>query len=142
MPSSVVAKPVAITVAAKVKMPEEIFNKYGALKSGTKTAEDLMSEQLIRYVDVNPGDRIVILSGKTRNAIEDLVGGGHISSAEDLLDKIKRFGQVSFGDVVIPLNNAEKDELTKRASRNGWTVQEEIEWMLKMMKPYMFNGAM
>lgn len=134
------SKPVEVPIVVKtsVNLPESLFEQYKKI-AGSKPVNNILEAQLQRYVDIPANERILIVAGQDRVALEALFGGIHILTVPDLIARIKRLCNVKFGEVDIPLTAAEAEEIDNRARRNNRTPQEEVEWMIKSLKPYMFN---
>lgn len=101
----------------------------------------VLVDRLRRAEPLDPRGRYVILEGQTREQMEGTLGGGQISSAEDLLTKVQRLARIRFGDHEIPLTAGQFEEIKWRAHKLGRTVPQVMEIIANKLKADVFEYA-
>lgn len=124
----------------ELTIPDEMGEFYaheGQARNQTLAA--VMVDRLERAKDLHPLGRYVIVTGKTREALETQLGGGHLLNAEDLLGKVTRIAKIQFGHHQILLTAGQMEELTHRAGKRGKSVEFLIEEIWKKLQAEFFT---
>lgn len=83
-----------------LKISDDIFQKY--VKHNPQNPQKAMQDQLVRYADEDPGDRVTVLSQEQRRRLERL----HqlpFEDGETLVKWVERLANVRIGEVNVPL---------------------------------------
>lgn len=93
-----------------------------------KPAEMIVAQLLQAALTLLPeAGRVVVLSGKPLETLEQILGGGSILNAPDLQKKVERLAGVSFQHVRLPFTPNQLELLAEKAQRNGLSVQQLVE---------------
>lgn len=96
---------------------------------------DVIRERLAKAVALDPRDRGIIISGgRTMQILEEKLGGGHLKSAEDLLNKVTNLAGIRFGLHEFVISPGQFRELTFRAQKTGKTIEQLVESIYKRMQ--------
>ncbi len=111
----------------RVTLPDAVTDLYQAYadKQG-KPLDVILADRLKRTASVAPGTRVVFVSGAALEAIETRVGGGQITTAEELRTRIDRLASISFMGRDLQLSPNQLEELAKRAERQGKSIDDLI----------------
>lgn len=131
-----------------IQVDDALYEKYAgraselaARKPGaTLSASEVMAAQLDRFKDVDPIDRIVIVDTKRRGALEEILGGGSLMNAEDLVVKVKRLAKIEIGGIAVQFTPGQLEELKNRAARNRLSVQELTQRTVRGLSENFFNA--
>lgn len=70
----------------QLKVPDSVFEGYA--KHNQANPERAMEQQLLRFMEVRPTDRILLIPSVERNELEVLLDS-HFASARELVSKVK-----------------------------------------------------
>lgn len=88
---------------------------------------------------LNPTDRILILEPKARGELETILGGGHLLSQEDLVNKVRSVTDILVEKVELKFTAGQKKELKRRAERQGISYPEMVKRTVKSMESQFFD---
>lgn len=126
---------------ARVTIPDETYQRFEAAAAASKlTTEELIARQLTRFVDHPISTRVVVLSGAQLEELEILLGGGHLQSPKALFEKVKGLAGVTIGNIRLPFNAAQLEEIGHRAQRQGKTPKQVCEDIVAQMAEQFFYG--
>jgi len=132
-------------VILSIQIPDDVWKSYTAQATGmqqngqTISAEELMADRLERFSAVTPSDRIIVIDPKNRQELENVLSGGSLLSAEDLVTKVKAVISISIGDIRLDFTPGQMRELNNVARRNGRTVEQVVKDTVKRMEAQFFN---
>lgn len=124
-----------------VQLSDDLFASYErlALESGAISPKAVIEAQLARYADVDPRDRAILVRGEARDALEAILGGGHLTDAADLVAKVQRLADIQIGQIRVRFTPGQLEELKSRAERNGISVAEETRRIVRDMEAMFFD---
>lgn len=76
-----------------------------------------------------------------KRRLEDRLGLGSCASGLSLLQAIERLAKISVGQVEIPFTTGQLEELAYRAEKNGRTLRQEVESVIKRLESELFHRA-
>jgi len=114
-------------------------DRIHGLTNQTVSPESLMADQLQRFAHVIPSDRIVVLEPASRARLEEILQGGGLADAKDLVAKVQNLASLEIGKVVVDFSPAQWEELRNLARRNAKTVQDVAEATVRGMESIFFN---
>ena len=100
----------------------------------------VLEDRLKRAGQLDSRTRYVIVSDRTRDQLENILGGGHLKSAEDLLNKVGRLARIKFGDHEIRLSAGQFEELKWRAQKQGKTIEQLLLEIWQRLQDQFFNA--
>ncbi len=125
-----------------VKLSDDLLVRYDAMAHEFKQPLDqLLDRQLARFVDFPPTVRVVPLSGEALQGIEQILGGGQIRTAVDLVARVKSYAQITLGNVVIDCSPAQKAELVHRATKRGLPPDVLVKEMVDLLLDQLFESV-
>lgn len=92
-------------------------------------------ELALRYERVEPG---LHLPAAVCREIEVIVGLQATQSPADLVRSLERLANIKIGGVKIEFTPGQLEEIKYRASKRGWTVQEELKRVIDRIKDEIF----
>lgn len=92
-------------------------------------------------LDIEQGNRAVILQGEDLTALEQRLGGGQIPTSADLVTRVERLARIEFGGHEIRLTPAELEELAWRARKNNKTVAQIVQQVWLSLNEQFFSYA-
>lgn len=92
-------------------LPDELYAKYAGYGSDPRKA---MVAQLTRFQDVSPTDRVILLHGDDRRALEAVLQR-KLESVDELIKLVTRMASVSVGDVTLTLSPTQLKRLEGEA---------------------------
>lgn len=129
----------------QLQISDDVYDKYVAHaenfqgRSGKPIApEELMQTHLDQFSSVSPADRIVIIHAKQRQQLEEVLSGGSLRSAEDLVDKVKNLSSVGIGNIRFNFTPGQLHELKIYAARNGIEAEEAVRRTVRSMEESFF----
>lgn len=130
----------------QLQVSEETWEAYSShadrihgLTGQTVSPESLMADQLGRFAHVIPSDRIVVLEPTTRQRLEEILQGGGLVNAHDLLSKVQRLADLQIGEIRIDFTPGQWEELKNLARRNSRQLVEVVEATVRGMESIFFN---
>lgn len=127
-----------------VKIPDELYLRYEeAAKRATPriTTEELLTRQLLRFVDYPASRRTVVATGDALERMEKLLGGGQIQTPEQLLSKIRAWAGISLGNIRLSFTQAQLEEIAHRAEKQGKTPKEVAQAIVEQIADQFFNAV-
>jgi hypothetical protein len=133
-----------------IQVPDEIYDAY--LRQATVLAargnghsncrpEDLMVAQLDRFQHVAPMDRVVVIDSASRETLEKVLTGGHVSSGADLVAKVAELANLKIGHVEVDFTTKQWELLANYAGKNDLTVEEAAKAVVRGMQENFFDWA-
>lgn len=124
-----------------ITLDDDLAAKYESIaKISNMPVEKWMSTQLIQFQNILPTSRFIVLMGDNRKAIEKLLGGGTLSSPEQLIENLKKRLANKFASVEFILSESEEREIARRAAKNNVTPEAELQRMFNYVKPLIFGS--
>jgi hypothetical protein len=112
----------------KLTLPDELFEVYAEEGVARKMSlEPLLLERLEKGIPLDPRERPMILSGRTREQIEQFLGGGHLKGEVDLLQKVKRLANIRFGEHELRLTAGQMEEMTWMANKQSRSIDQVLK---------------
>ena len=109
-------------------IPDDLAEVYAEEGIARKMEiEPVLVERLLKAVPLDPRARPLIISGRTREAIEEKLGGGHVQGEVDLLQKIRRLANIRFGDHELKLSAGQMEEMVWRAGKQGRSIEGTLK---------------
>lgn len=112
-----------------VRVDDDTLERLRARADASRLSLDLLTERLLqRAAQVLPhqGERAVVVSGESLEALERILGGGSVFSGADLAKKIERLAGISFFHVRLPFTPNQLEALRDKAERQGLSVEELV----------------
>lgn len=100
----------------------------------------ILTDKLKLTKGLKSSDRLLILSGKSLRAVEELCGLGSTVTPEALVTSLQRKLTATWGGAHIPFSPAELTELAERAARNRRTLDQEIQEQIHIFYELLFYG--
>lgn len=125
-----------------IQLPDEIDEQYeqvAAQLGGKVSVEEVMSAQLQQFAKVRPTDRIIVVDTRSRDRLEQLLPGGSLRDAADLVSRVDRLAKVEIGEVRVPFTVTELEELAFRARRQGRKVKDLVSDAVASFHDHYFN---
>jgi len=111
-----------------LRVDDETYQHYADEAEATGSQPILVIEdRLKRALVLTPNSRYIILADGTRDRMEQILGGGSLKSAEDLLTRVQRLGHVKFGEHTIEITPGQMEEIIYRAAKMGRSVDDLIK---------------
>ncbi len=125
----------------QLSIPDELYSDYQSRAKGErKSTIELILAQLRRHLDTPITQRHITLTGAVLEAVETLVGGGSLTSPEDLVEKIQRLARISLGDIRLKFSPVQLEEIATRAQKQGKTPEQVCQDIVDQMAGQFFNG--
>lgn len=119
-------------------VPDEIVEQYKAQTPKDKTLTQVMAERLKAFAAYPPHERVFVLGGKDRQALEAIFQTT-INSVPDLITKVKNLGLLQIGPVIRTLTAGELCRLRDQANFHGWTPEKWAEFTCGEAMDIVFN---
>lgn len=121
----------------KLKISDETYEQY-VTKFGVQGADNTMQRAIEAYKDVDKSDRVVLLGGDARRAIE-AVFQTTIDSPEKLLTLVQNMARVHIGDVHVDFTTDQLERLQAQAGFYGRTLLEYMKEQVNEIKSAMLE---
>src|SRR6185436_3139223 len=79
--------------------------------------ESVLEGRLRAAGELDPRSRYLIVAGRSRERLEEALGGMPVLNVEDLIQKVQKLGRVRFGDHKIELTAAQMEEIAYKATK-------------------------
>ena len=126
-----------------LQLPDDLYDAYCELATQllprSASPEDVMISHLDKFKWMQPMTRAVIITGRERERVEELLGGGMVKDPADLVQKLEGLVSIKIEGVEVNFSAGEKQELSIYAAKNGITVQEAVERTVHGMRGQFFN---
>lgn len=83
--------------------------------------------------------RFFVVTGADLGVLEEILGGGSITSSADLRAKVERLAGISFQHIRLQFTPGQLEEMQRRAERQGRTVEALVEMMVPRIHEQFFN---
>lgn len=77
----------------------------------------------------------------TRRALEDRLGLGSCGSDQALLNAVTRLANIHVGEIEITFTTGQLEELDHRAAKNGRSLTQELQSVVKRLESELFHHA-
>jgi hypothetical protein len=122
----------------QLQIPDDLYEVYESFLakalSGQATVEDLLVAQLERFKGVPPQDRAIVVCGRDRSRLEEILSGGTLRDSSDLVQKVQRLADIEIGEVRVNFVPGELQNIKHYATKNRIPVQTAIEQVVHGMK--------
>jgi hypothetical protein len=127
----------------QLQLTDDLYDTYAghaqALAPRAVSAEEMMIQCLSNFSSIPPQVRVLILAGAAREQVEKTLGGGYLTSGEDLVSKIKELAALEVGKVEIDFTPAQWHQLKVYSAKNGITVEEAAKRVVRQMATRWFD---
>jgi hypothetical protein len=126
---------------AELRLDDDLYDAY-KLESHSRRVPlgDILRERLALALPLDPRRRGLIVATPTVLAdLEACLGGGHLLSEADLLEKVQRLARIKFGDYAFPITPGQFAELEFRATKTGRTVPQLVEAIYRKVSADFFS---
>lgn len=130
----------------QIQIPESTWEAYAihaekihGLTNQTVSPEALMADQLARFAHVIPSDRIIVLEPASRARLEEILQGGGLADAKDLVAKVQNLASLEIGNVRVDFTPGQWEELRNLARRNARQLSDVVEATVRGMDSIFFN---
>lgn len=132
-----------------LQMPDEVYDAYAAQaatlasrgSARSASPEDMMVSQLQRFAKVAPMDRVIVVDSASREALENLLTGGNLTSGPDLLQRVKHLASLEIGNIRVEFTDRQFETLKNYASRNRITPEDAAVAVVRGMQDSFFDIA-
>jgi hypothetical protein len=126
----------------QVKLDDDLMAVYAHWADESKQPlAALLERQLARFQDYPPTLRVLPLGRGPLQQIESLLGGGQITSPENLVDRVRSYASITLGKVTLDLSQAQKAELTYRAQKRGVPPDVIVKEIIDLLLDQMFDAV-
>lgn len=120
-----------------ITMPDSLFEEY-VVKFGLPGAYSKMREAIEAFRTVKKDDRIVMLAGDERRAIE-AVFQTTIDDSKKLVKLVQNMNSVKLGDVDMAFSQDQLERLSAQAGFHGRTLETYIRETVEELKAAMLE---
>lgn len=120
-----------------ITMPDALFEEY-VVKFGLPAAYHRMREAIELFKDVKKDDRVVLLDGDNRRAIE-AVFQTTVDNAPKLVKLVQNMNTVKLGNVDMQFSQDQMERLAAQASFHGRTTEQYIRETVLELKEAMLE---
>jgi hypothetical protein len=120
-----------------ISMPDELFEHY-VVKYGLPNAYTRMRQAIEICKDIEASDRVVLIAGDNRRAIE-AVFQTTADSAEKLVKLIQNMNTVQLGNVEMSFSEDQLQRLKAQAGFHGRTIETYIRETVDELKAAMLE---
>ena len=127
-----------------VSLDDRLCQQYQAAADQAKprlTVEKVLEKTLRRFAPFPATSRAVVLQGQPLQDLELLLGGGPLTSGEDLLTRIHQRAGITLGDIRVHFSAAQLAELQLRAEKQGKDPKDLVADIVKQMEWAFFYEA-
>lgn len=111
----------------QLRIDDDLIEEYKGEVSESTSLEMILADRLKRALVMIPNSRYIVLADRARDQMEQLVGGGSLRSADDLLLRVRRLANVKFGDHELDLTPGQMEEIAFRAKKMGKSVEAVVK---------------
>lgn len=128
-----------------IQLPDDVYDAYTSAAEGMAglghplSPEEIMVDRLTRFKDVSPSDRVVVVDPKVRNRLEQILGGGSLKDAEDLLQKVEGLADIQIGEIRVEFSPGELKQMKHWANRQGKAVDYIVKDIVTRIKLTIFD---
>lgn len=121
----------------RLKISDDLMDKYSK-KFGLTGAYDMMRRAIEQYQDVDKDDRVVLLGGDNRRAVEAIFQTTVDDSAK-LVKLVQNMNSVKLGNVEMGFTADEYARLSMQATFHGRTLETFVREMVTEIKDRMLE---
>lgn len=123
-----------------MSIPDETYEAFQKQVKGKGEAavRDEILARIERFKDVPPSDRVLVLKADERRQLERLFQTS-VTSAADLISKVRKLCSVTFGSLEIPFTYDEMVRLRTQASFHGWEPEAFVTMVSNELKDRFFD---
>lgn len=122
-----------------LQVPDELAEKLARDAAEiAQPVEQYMVEQLVRWHDLTPKVRVLVLTGAPLLALETQLGG-YLATTDRLVDKVRALAGLQIGTHHIEFTPGQWEEIQHRAKKRGITVAEEIRQIWHKLQSEFFQ---
>jgi hypothetical protein len=119
-------------------IPDDLYSKY-LDKFGTPALYKRFKEAIDAYKDIDSSDRVILISGETRKALE-AVFQTTLDTPAKLIQQCKMLNAFAIGDVFIEFTPEELSRLDMQATFHGRDRQTFLKEMAQEIKDRMLEN--
>lgn len=118
----------------QLSLPDDLYEKYAERAGGQVTVEELLLAQLVRFQEVSPMDRVLVVLPRERAALEAKFSSGSLRDGADLLAKVEALAAIEIGGVKVDFTPGELRNIKTFATKNRMPAQQAVEQVVHGMK--------
>lgn len=122
-----------------VQLDDAVGEHYESRLRPNQTLEQVLAVQLTRFQEVDPRDRVLILSPDDRRRLEELTTRLPLLSVTDLIKRVGDLAELSLGQIRFRFTPTQYRELKHRAERWRMTPKDYAEKVVKLIEGQFFN---
>lgn len=112
----------------RVTIPDDLADTYAAYATAQGVdLDNVITRQLERFRHLEPGKTAIVIRADALTDLQNLLGGTPIRNGQDLIDRVRRHGQLTFESYNLELSHGQKAELEYRSVRAGKSVKQLVE---------------
>lgn len=123
----------------QIKIPDSVYEKYSQHRPSDP--ELAISQQLTRFAEVNPTDRVLLVPNKERQELEALMDTT-FTSAKELVSRTKQLAELKVEGMAVPLSPDVLQRLAEQAEFEGMTQREFLELKVAEGVSYVTMGGL
>jgi hypothetical protein len=120
-------------------LPDDAVEKYQSRLRPTQSLEQVLTLQLLRFANVDPRDRIIIIGPEERGQLEEATTRLPLTTAADLVKRVQALAEVSIGQVRFRWTPRQYAELKAKAERWGMPVRDYAEKVVRQIEEGFFS---
>jgi len=125
----------------RLTIPDDLVEVFQPQASAKEPVEKLLLQQLTKFSHVPVRDRVLIIDGAARDDLEQLLHGPSLTTAADLVNRVRALIDVKIEGVNVALTLAQLEQLVGRAEKLGKTPEALIEETVAQMATQFFDYA-
>ncbi len=111
-----------------VKIDDDLAARYDLVAQEYKQPlAQVIERQLARFADYPATLRVVVLSRDPLQQIEQLLGGGQLTTPEQLVARVRDYASITLGKIELDFTPAQKQEIAHRAAKHGKSPKEIVQ---------------
>lgn len=126
---------------ALISLDDKLVARYQALATAagsTAPIDQILARQLDRFATLPPAQRVVVVTKDQLAQVEHLLGGGQITTAAQLLERIEGYAAITIGQVALDFSPAQKAEIAHRAQKRGVSPKEIVQELVEQITGQLF----
>src|SRR5258708_34320589 len=118
----------------RVQIADSVAEAYeGDADRFDKTMDAVLEAQLDRFKHVRMTEPIVILKGEHRDRLQDILAGGSLRSAEDLVRKVQALADLKIGGIAVDFTPTQWAQIMARADKNDRPLAQELHTLVQQI---------
>lgn len=114
-------------ITVRLELPDATYEQFEEEAQRVRQPlERVITNRVLTVGQIPTGARVILLTGETLDQLEQILGGGSILNAEDLLKKVERLAGISFVHLRLPFSPSQLEQLQEKARRQGLTVEQLV----------------